>query len=117
MDAKVIYHFTTADEWDDAQDKGSYEPPSYQGEGFIHCATEEQLESVMRKHFKQHENLVKLVIDPARLTQRLQYDRNEEQQQDFPHIYGPLNLEAVTQIVFIDPITADNENIDNARVK
>ncbi|MEJ7682881.1 MAG: DUF952 domain-containing protein [Segetibacter sp.] len=87
-------------EWEDAQDKGIYEPPSYQREGFIHCSTEEQLEGVMQKHFKQHENLVKLVIDPSRLTSSLRYDKDEEQQQEFPHIYGPLNLEAVTQIVF-----------------
>ncbi len=113
MDAKVIYHLTTVEEWEDAQDKGSYEPPSFQREGFIHCATENQLVSVQQRHFKNSENLIKLVIDPSRLTQKLQYDRNEELQQEFPHIYGPLNIEAVTQIVFIDPITSDKENIDN----
>ncbi|HLL44452.1 MAG TPA: DUF952 domain-containing protein [Segetibacter sp.] len=108
MDAPVIYHFTTLQEWEDAQDKGSYEPPSFQREGFIHCATEEQLEGVLKKHFKQHENLVKLVIDPLRLTASLRYDKDEEQQQEFPHIYGPLNLEAVTQIVFLDPISSED---------
>ena len=115
MDAKVIYHLTTVEEWEDAQDKGSYEPPSYQREGFIHCATEEQVESVQQRLFQNSENTVKLVIDPSRLTQRLQYDRDEEQQQEFPHIYGPLNLEAVTQIVFIEPITSDKENIDSKK--
>ena len=108
MDAPVIYHLTTLQEWEDAQDKGSYEPPSFQREGFIHCATEEQVGGVLKRHFKEHENLVKLIIDPSRLTQKLQYDRNEEQQQDFPHIYGALNLEAVTQIVFLDPITSED---------
>jgi uncharacterized protein (DUF952 family) len=108
MDAPVIYHLTTLQEWEDAQDKGSYEPPSFQREGFIHCATEEQVKGVMKRHFQEHENLVKLIIDPSRLTQKLQYDRDEEQQQDFPHIYGPLNLEAVTQIVFLDPITSED---------
>ena len=108
MDAPVIYHFTTLQEWEDAQDKGSYEPPSFQREGFIHCATEEQLEGVLKKHFKQHENLVKLVIDPLRLTSSLRYDKDEDHQQEFPHVYGPLNLEAVTQIVFLDPISSED---------
>lgn len=108
MNASVIYHFTTLQEWEDAQDKGSYEPPSYQREGFIHCATEEQVDGVLKKHFKQHENLIKLVIDPTRLTSSLRYDKVESQQQEFPHIYGPLNLEAVTEIVFLDPITSEN---------
>lgn len=107
MNASVIYHLTTLQEWEDAQDKGIYEPPSFQREGFIHCSTEEQLNEVIKKHFKQHENLVKLVIDPSRLISSLRYDDVEEQQQKFPHIYGPLNLEAVTQIVFLDPISSE----------
>ena len=107
----MIYHLTTVEEWEDAQDKGSYEPPSYQHEGFIHCSTAEQLDALIKRSFQQHENLVKLVIDPARLNERLQYDRDEELQQEFPHIYGPLNIEAVTQIVFLDPITTDKEKI------
>jgi uncharacterized protein (DUF952 family) len=108
MNAPVIYHLTTLKEWEDAQDKGSYEPPSYQKEGFIHCSTDEQLEGVMQKHFQQHENLVKLVIDPTRLTQQLKYDKVEGEQQEYPHIYGPLNLEAVTQIIFLDPISSED---------
>jgi len=107
MDAPVIFHLTTLHEWEDAQDKGVYTPPSFEREGFIHCCTEEQLDDVIKRHFQEHENLVKLAIDPTRLTQRLQYDKNEEYQQEYPHIYGALNLEAVTQIVFLDPITAE----------
>jgi uncharacterized protein (DUF952 family) len=115
MDAPVIYHLTTVEEWEDAQDIGSYQPSSFQREGFIHCATEEQLESVKERHFKGQENLVKLIIDPSKLTQRLQYDHHTELQQEFPHIYGPLNIEAVTQIVFLEPITSEKEIIDNKK--
>ncbi len=63
MEAQLIYHLTTVEEWEDAQDKGSYEPSSFIREGFIHCSTEEQLEGVMQRHFKKQENLVKLVIE------------------------------------------------------
>jgi uncharacterized protein (DUF952 family) len=108
MEAPVIYHLTTLQEWEEAQDRGSYEPPSYQREGFIHCATGEQLEGVMKKHFKQHENLVKLTIDPTRLTSSLRYDKVEDEQQEYPHIYGPLNIQAVTEIVFLDPISSED---------
>jgi uncharacterized protein (DUF952 family) len=115
MDARVIYHLTTVEEWEDAQDQGSYQPPSFTREGFIHCCTEEQLASVQERHFQGQENLVKLVIDPTLLNQKLQYDRDEQLQQEFPHVYGPLNLSAVTEIVFLAPITSDKENIDNKR--
>jgi len=116
MDAKLIYHLTTVEEWEDAQDKGSYEPPSFQKDGFIHCCTKEQLESVQKRLFQGQENLVKLVIDPNNLMEKLQYDFDEELQQEFPHIYGPLNIQSVTQIVFLEPITSDKENIDNKAV-
>jgi len=106
--APVIYHLTALQEWEDAQDKGIYEPPSFEKEGFIHCSTEEQLKDVMQKHFKQHENLVKLVIDPHRLTANVRYEKVDGGQQEFPHIYGPLNLEAVTQITFLDPISSED---------
>lgn len=115
MDATVIYHLTTVEEWEDAQDKGIYEPPSYKNEGFIHCCTEEQLDGVLQRSFQQHENLVKLFIDPTKVHPELKYDRDESLQQDFPHIYGPLNLGAVTQIIFLDPITSDKEKIDNSK--
>lgn len=108
MEAPVIYHLTTLQEWEDAQDKGSYEPPSYEREGFIHCATESQVAGVMKRLFPHHENLVKLIIDPSRLTSGVRYDEVEDQQEKFPHIYGPLNLEAVTQIVFLDPISSED---------
>ncbi len=108
MDATVIYHLTTLPEWEIAQDKGMYDPPSFQQEGFIHCCTEEQLDEVMKRHFQQHENLIKLVIDPSRVTQKLKYEHNETYNSDYPHIFGPLNLEAVTQVVFLDPITSDS---------
>ena len=116
MEASVIYHLTTVEDWEDAQDKGSYEPPSFQKEGFIHCCTKEQLDGVLHRHYKGQENLVRLVIDPTLLNQRLQYDIDEKLQQEFPHVYGPLNLSSVVEIVFLEPITSDKENIDNKRV-
>jgi uncharacterized protein (DUF952 family) len=108
MDAPVIYHLTTVHDWELAQDRGTYEPASLQKEGFIHCSTDEQLDKVMNRNFPEHENLIKLVIDPNRLLQPLKYDNSEQHRSEFPHIYGPLNLEAVTQVIFLDPITSED---------
>lgn len=105
---KDIYHFTTLEEWEKAQDMGFYEPVGYAEEGFIHCATETQLDSVLERHFARHANLIKLVIDPAKLTHKLQYDLNAKLQEEFPHIYGHLNIEAVVQVVFLDPISSES---------
>lgn len=107
MDAPVIYHLTTVPEWEVAQDKGIYDPHSFQRDGFVHCCTQDQLEHVMERHFEKHENLIKLVIDPTRLLHPLKYEHNKDYNREYPHVYGPLNLEAVTQVVFLDPITSE----------
>lgn len=108
METPVIFHLTTITEWEKAQDRGIYEPDSVVKEGFIHCSTKEQLDGVMTRYFKEHENLVKLVIDPSRVLHPIKYESGTNHQDMYPHIYGPLNLEAVTQIVFLDPITSED---------
>lgn len=107
MEPSIIYHLTSLQEWEQAQDIGFYEPKGFAEDGFIHCASEEQLDGVIERHFARHENLVKLVIDTHRLTQKLRYDMNEKLQQEFPHIYGQLNIEAVVQVIFLDPISSE----------
>lgn len=108
MEQQIIYHFTTLQQWELAQDIGFYEPEGFAEEGFIHCATEAQTEGVLQRYFAQHQNLVKLVIDTHRLTQKLQYDKSETVGEEFPHIYGQLNIEAVVQVVFLDPISSED---------
>lgn len=108
METPVIYHLTTISEWEKAQDRGVYEPDSFVKDGFIHCSKKEQLDHIMRTYFQEHENLVQLVIDPSRLLHPVKYEAGSNHSDEYPHIYGPLNLEAVTQIVFLDPITSED---------
>ena len=108
MENPLIYHLTTLQEWELAQDKGHYESKTFDQDGFIHCSYAHQLETVLKKYFKHHENLVKLVIDPNRVLHPIKVELNAAKDDDYPHIYGPLNLEAVVQLVFLDPITSEN---------
>lgn len=95
----VIYHVTTAGDWDAARQKGFYEHPSLTAEGFIHCSQENQVAGVLERYFEGQTNLVKLVIDTDRLTSRFVFDWSPSTQDTFPHIYGPINLDAVTEII------------------
>lgn len=97
----VIYHVTTAGEWEAAKQKGFYEHPSLSAEGFIHCSQENQVAGVLERYFAGQSNLVKLVIDTDLLTARFVFDWSPSTQDTFPHIYGPVNLEAVTQVLSI----------------
>lgn len=97
----VIYHVTTAGEWEAAKQKGFYDHPSLSAEGFIHCSQENQVAGVLERYFSGQSNLVKLVIDTDLLTARFVFDWSPSTQDTFPHIYGPINLEAVTGVLSI----------------
>lgn len=95
----IIYHVTTASEWNAAKEKGFYESPSLKEEGFIHCSQEHQLSGVLERYFTGAKDLVKLVIDTEKLTSKLVYDWSPTVQDTFPHIYGVINLDAVVEII------------------
>lgn len=95
----VIYHVTTGGDWETARQKGFYEHPSLSAEGFIHCSQENQVAGVLDRYFAGQSNLVKLVIDTDRLTSHFVFDWSPSTQDTFPHIYGPINLDAVTEVV------------------
>jgi uncharacterized protein (DUF952 family) len=89
-----ILHVATRADWEAAQTSGSYTGNSLSTEGFIHCARPDQLMHVLTRHFPSAINHVIVEIDPALLTAELRWEGSPEQ---FPHIYGPLNLSAVTR--------------------
>ena len=95
----VIYHVTTGGDWEAARQKSFYEHPSLSAEGFIHCSQENQVAGVLDRYFTGQTNLVKLVIDTDRLTSHFVFDWSPSTQDTFPHIYGPINLDAVTDVV------------------
>src|SRR5690349_12330363 len=91
----IIYHITTADEWKTGQEKCEYEAVSLKEEGFIHCSQQEQLPGVLVRYFAGQTNLVKLAIDPKKLKSRLIYEWSPTLTDTFPHVYGPINTDAV----------------------
>jgi uncharacterized protein (DUF952 family) len=95
----IIYHITTKPEWKAAQAQGHYESASLKEEGYIHCSEERQLPEVLERYFKEKKELIKLVIDTEKLSSPLIYDWSPSIEDTFPHIYGPINLEAVREVV------------------
>jgi len=94
----IIYHVTTAAEWKAAQEKGFYEAASLKAEGFIHCSEEHQVAGVLERYFSGQDNLLKLIIDTTKLTSRYVQEWSPSIRDTFPHIYGPINLEAVIDV-------------------
>lgn len=97
----IIYHVTSASDWNAARQKGSYEAASLKEEGFIHCSQENQVAGVLERYYAGQTGLVKLVIDTDKLNSRFIFDWSPSSRDTFPHVYGPINLEAVVEVVAI----------------
>ncbi|MBS2538305.1 DUF952 domain-containing protein [Catenulispora sp. NF23] len=96
----TIYHIALRSDWTDAVAAGEYRVSTrgrtVEQVGFIHASTAAQVDGVANAFYAAAEDLLVLVIDPAKLTAPLRYDPVPGADEPFPHIYGPLNLDAVT---------------------
>jgi uncharacterized protein (DUF952 family) len=95
----IIYHITTKEDWTRAGQNGYYESLALKDEGFIHCSEEQQVAGVIERYFAGKTNLVKLVIDTQKLTSRFVYEWSPSTEDTFPHVYGPVNLDAVIEVL------------------
>jgi uncharacterized protein (DUF952 family) len=94
----MIYHVVTKTNWEAALAKGFYEADSLPKEGFIHTNKENQVQGVLQRYYKNQTNLLLLHIDESKLTALLKYELAPSINEEFPHIYGRLNIDAVVRI-------------------
>jgi len=102
----MIYHITPLADWQRALQDGQYTAASLNSEGFIHASTRDQVVGTANLFYNGQAGLVLLGIDPAKLAAELRYDTvtTHGGEQQFPHIYGPLNLDAVFEVMTFEPL-------------
>ena len=94
----MIYHVVTTQNWQKALQQGFYEAASLATEGFIHASKAEQVAGVLERYYKNQVNLLLLHIDETKLTAALKFELAPSVNEEFPHIFGRLNLDAVIKI-------------------
>jgi uncharacterized protein (DUF952 family) len=104
----TILHITSRAAWNQAQREGAYRPASLASEGFIHLSKPDQVIRVANAFYRDQPDLVLLHVDPARLQAPLRYEdaahpAASEEGEQFPHLYGPLNLDAVIKVTELKP--------------
>jgi uncharacterized protein (DUF952 family) len=92
----LIYHIADQNHWEKAQSSGLYVHPTLHSEGFIHCSKDAQLEETANLYFSGSEDILILYIDPGRVDAEIEYEMSSRGQ-EFPHIYGPVNIESVVK--------------------
>jgi glutathione S-transferase len=71
--------------------------------GFVHCGFEEQVARVANTLFRGVPRLVVLRIAIDRLNAEVRCESLQSGTEVFPHIYGPLNLDAVVAVMPLRP--------------
>lgn len=96
----LLRHLARRADWEQALETGSYLPPGFADEGFVHLSTAETLPLPANLLYARHDGLVLLWIDPDRLTAELRYEPGGDEVGDvlFPHLYGPLPVDAVVAV-------------------
>lgn len=91
----LIFHVCTRQSWNAAEPSGRYRGSADDDrDGFIHFSTGEQVEASVAKHRAGQEGLVILGVAAEALGPALKWERSRGGQL-FPHLYGPLPVEAV----------------------
>lgn len=94
----MIYHVVSNTNWKKSLGQGFYEAESLSSEGFIHTSKAEQVAGVLDRYYKGQTDLLLLHIDEHKLTAPFTYEFSASVNEEFPHIYGPLNLDAVIKV-------------------
>lgn len=94
-----IHHLALPGDWTAAQAAGEYRistrGATVDEVGFIHGSTPEQVAGVRERYYADLDDLVLLTIETDLLTSPWRFD--EVGEQSFPHVYGPINLDAVVE--------------------
>jgi uncharacterized protein (DUF952 family) len=106
-DVAVIFHVADRSRWEQSVATGMHTASSrgmeLADEGFIHLCTAEQLAGVAERYYHGVPDLVLLHVDEQRLGAPLVYEQLGAATEAFPHLYGPLEVDAV---VAVEPFTA-----------
>lgn len=101
-DVTTIFHLTEPDRWAESLAAGVHTGSSrgleLADEGFIHCSTAAQWPGVVERFYGDVAEPLLLHIDPALLTAPVVFEQLGDAPEPFPHVYGPVNLTAVTRV-------------------
>ena len=105
----MIFHIADRDRWLASQPEGRYTASTIgrelADEGFIHLSTADQVAGVRERFYSGVTNLVLLHVDETLLTAPLVDEQVGDGPEPFPHLYGPLNVDAVVRVEDLDRST------------
>lgn len=103
----IIYHLAFRADWEAGLVAGEYRAPSLAEEGFIHASGDEaQMLRVAARLFAGETNLIALDVDTEMLPPGSPVVHEPARSGEiYPHIYGPINSDAVVRVRTLVPDT------------
>ena len=94
-----IYKICSASAWREAERQGVYRGSADDiRDGFIHFSLPSQVAETARKHFFGQTGLFLIEVDADALGDALRWESSRDDEL-FPHLYGELDLGAVTNVL------------------
>ena len=76
-----------------------YQCESLALEGFIHCCDRHQLKGVVSRYYQEIDDVELLLLDVDKLEAPLVHENTVGGSELFPHLYGPININAIVDIL------------------
>lgn len=92
-----IVHALSESDWESFQEQGEYRPESLDEHGFVHCSKPGQMVVVADYNHADSDEMVLLLLDGSSLDSPVRYESGENGASAYPHVYGPLTLDAVVE--------------------
>lgn len=99
-----IFHIIDEPTYSTNVKNGYYVNPGLQKEGFIHFCDFNLLNTVANHYYSNHFELTVLTINPTLIESKLLFENSKNDEIYYPHVYGPLNLNAITKVIKIKKI-------------
>jgi len=91
-----IYLLSSQTEYQQALDDGTLMRDSLNSEGFIHASPKSQLNRLANKYYKEKSSPLILMVDKKLISAQVKWEPATGGL--YPHIYGPLNVNAITKV-------------------
>lgn len=105
--SRELFHIALPEDWELARIDGRYTAStrnrSLADEGFIHCSFAEQVPSTLERFYADLAQVILLRIDPHRLSSAVVVEDVLGSGESFPHVYGPIALDAVIDATPVEP--------------
>lgn len=102
-----IHHVMTPEDWAAFQAGGtsrvSTRGRTLEEEGFVHCSFPDQVDRVVAAFFADLPEVAVVTLDRDRISAPVVVEAAVDGSGEYPHVYGPLNLDAVVEVVLRPP--------------